>query len=151
KLQEPALKRVMLSALDTAGNDVNNVKANLEDWFNASMDRVSGWYKHRTQWILFFLGLLAAVVLNIDAITIAQHLTTDKTLRAAVVAEAGRATAAGQPPTSQSFAVARENLARIGYPIGWQTGDDGWPYPIPQACRYEKAASGAAAQGATIA
>ena len=52
------------------------------------MDRVSGWYKRRTQKILFVLGLAVAVVLNVDAITVAQRLNGDKPLRDAVVGQA---------------------------------------------------------------
>ena len=47
------VKRAMLSAIDYADDDIDKVKANIETWFNGTMDRVSGWYKRRTQMILF--------------------------------------------------------------------------------------------------
>jgi hypothetical protein len=50
----------------------------LEDWFNESMSRASGWYKRQTQRILFVLGLGMAVVFNVDIIQITGQLSTDK-------------------------------------------------------------------------
>ena len=89
KIDNINVQRAVLSAIDMAQGDLNKVKANIEDWFNGTMDRVSGWYKRRTQTILFFIGLATAVALNVDAITIAKRLNEDKALRQAAVAQAG--------------------------------------------------------------
>ena len=35
--------------LDEAGHDIEKFKRQLEIWFNNSMERVSGWYKRKTQ------------------------------------------------------------------------------------------------------
>jgi len=58
---------------------------NLQDWFNDSMNRVTGWYKRQVQTILFLLGLAMAISLNIDTIGMAKKLSKDKTLRAQMV------------------------------------------------------------------
>src|SRR6267378_5924499 len=52
-LQNEYVQRVLLTAIDAAQGDLNTLQKNLEDWFNSSMDRVSGWYKRSTQWIIF--------------------------------------------------------------------------------------------------
>jgi outer membrane biosynthesis protein TonB len=83
-----AVRTAVLSALDAAQDDINRAKASLEDWFNAAMDRVSGWYKQRTQVILFAIGLLAAGVFNLDALEVGRQLQTSAALRTAVVARA---------------------------------------------------------------
>jgi hypothetical protein len=70
----------------------------LEDWFNSAMDRVSGWYKRRTQTILLALGFVVAVAVNADAIGIAHRLWTDTNFRESLVA---MASAAVNPPASQ--------------------------------------------------
>lgn len=122
-LPSPHLQRVLLSALDYAAGDLERVKHHLEQWFDASMDRAAGWYKRRTQALLFVLGLAAAVLLNIDAIHVMERLTLDKTLREVVVKEAG---APSVPPASASaaqgerIAEARRALEKIGVPIGWK-------------------------------
>ena len=87
-LPSERLRGAMLVAIDQAQGDMDALKKNLEAYFNSAMDRVSGWYKRRTQWILFWIGLVMASTLNIDAIYVADRLTQDKSLRQAVVAQA---------------------------------------------------------------
>jgi hypothetical protein len=60
----------------------------IEGWFNDAMDRVSGWYKRRTQLWTIILATLLTVVANADTTHIAQRLWTDPVLRSAVVEEA---------------------------------------------------------------
>jgi hypothetical protein len=63
----------------------------LESWFNDTMNRVSGWYKRQTQFILFFLGIILAVAFNIDSIGIASKLSEDKSVREKMVQLAAKA------------------------------------------------------------
>ena len=49
----PQIKNIVVGAIEDAQGDINAVRNNLEGWFDATMDRVSGWYRRRTQWILF--------------------------------------------------------------------------------------------------
>lgn len=88
RLDNPKLKRALLVAFDFAKDDLPTARANLEAWYNAAMDRVSGAYKRQTQLILFLIGFLAAMLLNIDAITIVERLSQNKALREAVVTAA---------------------------------------------------------------
>jgi hypothetical protein len=67
-----------------AGQDVSVLQQHIEAWFNSSMDRVSGWYKRRSQWIVLVLGLAAAVAVNADCIAIAKRLSTNSNLRKSV-------------------------------------------------------------------
>ena len=129
----PRLKSIVLSAIDDAQNDIGAVRKNLEGWFDSTMDRVSGWYRRRTQLILFFIGIGAAIALNVDSITIASRLTTDKALRAAVVETARttvQSTTPPSPPTNKSYEQISRELTSIGYPIGWRELT-----PEPQMCK----------------
>jgi hypothetical protein len=67
-----------------AGNDAAHLQRHVEEWYNSAMDRVSGWYKRRSQWIVLALGLLASVAVNADCIAIAKRLSTDANLRQSV-------------------------------------------------------------------
>jgi len=49
-------------------------RTNVETWFDDTMDQVSGWYKRRSQVIGIVLGLVFAVVLNADSVTVAATL-----------------------------------------------------------------------------
>jgi hypothetical protein len=87
------------------------------------MDRVSGNYKRRTQWIILFLGLLLAIFLNANTITIARRLSTDSALRSVVIAKAG-AFANSPDALKPDFKKDKEELDSLGLPLGWQTGID---------------------------
>ncbi|MEI7726127.1 MAG: hypothetical protein WCK09_13550 [Bacteroidota bacterium] len=71
-----------------AQGDVDKFKGYLENWFDETMDRASGWYKKNTQVILFFIGLLIAIVFNVDTITIVGKLEKDPKLREQIVQQA---------------------------------------------------------------
>ena len=117
----PQIRRAVLSAIDHAHGDLNAARRNLESWFDGTMDRVSGWYKRRTQLILFLIGLVLAVALNIDALTVVQRLQRDKVLRAALVGSAeilvkDAKTAADLADKPEALAA---KLGNYGFPIGW--------------------------------
>jgi hypothetical protein len=121
--------RTILRVLgEEAAGDVERLRASIEKWFDAGMDRVSGWYKRWTQLWQFGLGLLLAILLNIDMIAIGTKLWTDVPYRDAVVAEAAAYAArapvdgdAALDPTKQIEDV-RTLLDKAALPIGWQHG-----------------------------
>jgi hypothetical protein len=118
-IQNVPVQRAMLTALDSAQGDLDRLQQNLEKWFDSSMDRVSGWYKRSTQWILFFIGLAVAVGLNINTITIVDYLFRNEDERKLIVMQAENAT---KDPkfTQQNFEQAKESLAALKLPIGWE-------------------------------
>jgi hypothetical protein len=134
-LQSPFLRRTLLTAIDHCEGDLKQLTTNLQNWFDGAMDRASGWYKRRTQTVLFVLGVGAAMVLNVDAVYVMGRLTADKTLRETVVAAAAQQAAASAPaapdtPASGLAAAkrAREELANVGMPMGWRkAGADNSP------------------------
>ena len=87
-LGNTAVQRVLLTAIDTAQGDLNAAQANIEAWYDSGMDRVSGWYKRSTQWVIFAIALAVSVGLNINTITIADYLYRNDAARAAIVARA---------------------------------------------------------------
>ena len=57
----------------------------IEDWFNDAMDRVSGWYKVKSQIWNWILAAAVTLLLNADTLHVADVLWTSPTTRAAVV------------------------------------------------------------------
>jgi len=51
---------------------------NLETFYNNTMDRVTGWYKRKVRKLLFVMGLVLAVALNIDTIKISNDALKDQ-------------------------------------------------------------------------
>ncbi|MGB9179472.1 MAG: hypothetical protein WCB68_09545 [Pyrinomonadaceae bacterium] len=128
-LGDTEVGRALRTLAEQSGDDLNLMRQNIESWFNSSMDRVSGIYKRRTQRIIFVLGFILTVLLNVNSITIAQRFYSDPTLRAMVVAEAGTFT---KNPDAQKpdFKADREQLEKLGLPIGWPPGFDFLPKPF---------------------
>ncbi len=138
------LRTMLVTALDGAQNDLDRARKNLEAWYDAAMDRVSGAYRRRTQGITFVLGLLAAVVFNIDAIRVADHLATDKTYREAVVRDAASflkapdadGLTADSEPLKARLDTIRTQIAQSGFAIGWSCS----PTPLCQEADRAEAA-----------
>jgi hypothetical protein len=128
RLGNPAVQRVLLTALDSAQGNLQQAQANIEAWYDSSMDRVSGWYKRATQWMLFVIALFVVVVMNIDSLRIAEYLHREEAARRALVAGAERAVA--DPNfVAQSYSAARTELSSYSLPIGW-TRPAGDPKPV---------------------
>jgi hypothetical protein len=118
-LPDGPIKKAMLSLWVEAHRDGRAFRAEAEGWFDQAMQRVSGWYKRRTQVWLWGLGLTFALLFDVDAIRIANTLWQDQTLRQLVVDQAALSTpASGVDPSA-----AAHQLSSLGLPLGW----DGWP------------------------
>ncbi|MCA1815295.1 MAG: hypothetical protein LC746_02595, partial [Acidobacteria bacterium] len=83
-----ALRQSLVTMIDAADNDFDRAVKNVEDWYDAAMDRVSGWYKRHTQFVLLAIGCATALFINADSVNIARALIQDKALREVLVADA---------------------------------------------------------------
>jgi hypothetical protein len=127
------VKSVLDSFEKTAANDAAQLQKNVEDWYNSAMDRVSGWYKRRTQIFLFVLGCAIAILVNADCVQYARTLSKDSSLRQSVVAMA-EATAKKDPTKDdktepvEKIKTQIKALDGIGLPIGW--GDHHYEHSV---------------------
>lgn len=88
RIQNVHVRQALITLVSAAGNDVAKARENIEGWFNNSMDRVSGWYKRRTQLMILMLAIVLAGLLNADTVAIVRVLSTDRTMRESLVAAA---------------------------------------------------------------
>jgi hypothetical protein len=130
-----SLRASLVSLIDEASGDFDKARANVEAWYNDSMDRVSGRFKRRTQWFLIGLGLVASVGLNVDSVNIVNTLSHNPELRAAVTATAENYAKTplpqAQPGAGDTGAQFQEAVKRInamqskinelGLPVGWSS------------------------------
>jgi hypothetical protein len=93
------IRRPLLIYTNDAGADLEKLRQHLEDWFNNSMERVSGWYKRRAQVILLVVALLVAAASNTDTLSIVNTLWNNATVRAALV-QAAQETAKSAAPST---------------------------------------------------
>lgn len=127
------VQRALLTALDTAHNDLDVARTNLEAWYDGAMDRASGWYKRSTQTIILLIAVAVVCGLNVNAITIADHLYRDQSLREAVVGSAAGI------PKDLSYADASSKFEAMRLPVGWGDGEAGWGAPRTRGERVELA------------
>jgi hypothetical protein len=81
KIGDQTLSYINSLWADSLG-DVEKFKEHLENWFDETMERASGWFKKKTQLILFLIGLALAISFNIDTISIGGILSKDPKLAA---------------------------------------------------------------------
>ena len=114
------LASVLRVLTEEAAGNVERVRTAIEAWFDAGMDRVSGWYKRWTQLWQLIIGLILAIALNINIVTIGLTLWHDIPLRTAIVAEAEKR--AQESESSPRFDQTREMLKATRLPLGWPDG-----------------------------
>lgn len=71
-----------------AGIEMNSAACNaaIEQWYDGTMDRVNGFYKRRTQWVLMLIGLILAIVCNANLFNVTSTLWLSKDARDSVAA-----------------------------------------------------------------
>ncbi|HKV35246.1 MAG TPA: hypothetical protein VJP89_13005 [Pyrinomonadaceae bacterium] len=102
-LPDGEVKRSLAALLRRSDEDLDKARFAIEGWFNDAMDRVSGWYKRRTQLWTIILAAVLTLVANADTIQIARKLWTDPVLRSAVVEEAKARAQKPRPTVSVEY------------------------------------------------
>jgi hypothetical protein len=115
KLENMYVRRAVVAAIDAGQDDLAAVREHLEAWYDAAMDRVSGWYKRTSQVIIAVIAVAIVGALNLDAIAIADSLYRDPAVRAAAVAEAEQI-----KPDDLGAKTSLTKLDTLHLPVGWQ-------------------------------
>jgi hypothetical protein len=136
-LPDGDVKQALLALMQRAGDDLESAQQAIEGWFEDAMDRVSGWYKRRTQIWTVAVAIAITVLANADTIHIAKRLWQDPVLRGAIVEEAKSRAQKPRPtisveypnpddPTNPTVSanegdrVSPEERALLGQVLGWQ-------------------------------
>jgi hypothetical protein len=122
--ESPLARAVNALAAET-GDEAQRLRASLERWYDAQMERVSGWYKRESKRMLLWLGILVVLALNVDTIAIARTLWNDPSTRRALVAAADRelATAASTTVAPSAATPPATTVQSLPLPIGWRVPD----------------------------
>jgi hypothetical protein len=84
-----------------SGADINIFRQKLEQWFEDTMQRASGWYKRYTKMVLLIVGFIVAYLFNVDTIAIHRILSKDKGARDQLVSMAIRDNGKYAPTVAQ--------------------------------------------------
>jgi hypothetical protein len=129
KIPDDRARQALLALIDDAKGDFEKLKANLGNWFDASMERVSGWYRRRVKLVILILALLVSVGFGIDTVYISRTLWTQPVLRAALVKAAEERVQSARSGTDQT--PAGPQVDRIAKEVA-KTQEDLTALSIPQ-------------------
>lgn len=122
-LPNARLSKMVQFAINNSAGDIDKARMFLENWYNATMDRVSGWYRLETQTLIFWLALVTCVILNVNTVVIAQSLYLSPSLRKAVEASSEtyyKEKASAHSDASQLMPDSGKNpLSALDLPLGW--------------------------------
>ncbi|MYM67779.1 hypothetical protein GTP45_13170 [Pseudoduganella sp. FT55W] len=118
------LTRTLLAIMGDGPDDAAALENAVRIWYDTVMDRISGWYKRRSQFVLFLVGLFYACVMNIDALQLSKRLWSDSALTAQLVQKAEAAQPAVAPaiaatPLEQTKQAKAQAEVVQALPIGW--------------------------------
>jgi hypothetical protein len=120
---EHPVRRQIELLLEDAGQDLDRFRRSLEGWYDDTMDRVSGWYKRRSQVVLLVIGIAVAGLANADTVEVTTRLWKEDAVRASIVAEASQAVEAGSAEELQRKLEERgsviDGVKQLDLPIGW--------------------------------
>lgn len=117
--------KLLSSFAASAKEDLSAFKTRIEDWFDSTMERVSGWYTRTLRLISLIIGLLMAVAMNADSVMISIQLMRQDSTRAQVVEQAVqyiRANAGPDEKLKESVSsVLADDIASLkqAYILGW--------------------------------
>ena len=125
-LPESPLRESLLSLMKTAGEKLSDLRQEIGDWFDSRMEALSKIYKRQVKWLLMAIGVVVALVFNVDAIGAVQRLYRDDALRTAVASQAS-AVAAACENEDDITACTREQVEKVDtairLPVGWPDPD----------------------------
>ncbi len=125
KIQDPQLKATLEALWASSSNDIDKFKNNIAVWFDNSMDRVSGWYKRRTQWVSFVVALGIALIFNVNVLYESAQIWTRPAVIADLTALHFEANQDAMKP-DQAAATASKlfNALEPAFLIGWVKGPE---------------------------
>lgn len=148
-VQKEGAAPVLIASLMAQSNppDPAQIQKELEELYNATINRASGWYKRQADWMALLIGLVTAVSFNADAIHVGRQLWKDTELRESIAKAAEDFVAANDAKFQESCVtspqeaqpndkddngsnncdtlfsnlnISLDKVASVGYPIGWK-------------------------------
>ena len=124
------LRERIATLLDEASEDVLELRAGLERWFDEAMGRVSDAYKKQATYLLGVIGFALAVATNASLPAVAGRLWAGPVTRESVVAAASTVGQPGAPGVLDQVATTVQAIPALAIPVGWgmgvDAGDAGW-------------------------
>jgi hypothetical protein len=121
QIEDDNVRAVAEQLSGKAAKNIDELRSELERWFDAQMERVSGWYKRRAQLGIVIVATVLTCVMHIDSVLIAQHLWQDESMRSALAQRAEQMAENGELEEEQGLAA----LLDVPVPVGWELTSGG--------------------------
>jgi hypothetical protein len=124
-LPDNPTKEALMSLVASTQSELSEFEKKVEDWYNDSMDRASGWYKRRAQNFLLAIALVVTLALNVDTLHVAITLWNNPAARQATadLAQNYVKDPKNLPNSDQGLKMQAKSLADLGkslpIPFGW--------------------------------
>ena len=106
-------RELLQKAAANSHGSLDGFRMQVERGFDDAMERASGWYKRKVQLLLLVLAAAIAIGGNVDSVRVATGLWHEGPVRAAVAAQAAKATDPG------TAAKAAAEVEQLQLPVGW--------------------------------
>ncbi|MEU7908021.1 hypothetical protein [Actinoplanes sp. NPDC049118] len=106
-------RQALLGLADQSAASLDDFRAGVEHWYDAQMDRVSGWYKRWAKRWLLVVAAGLCLAANIDAYAIAGTLYRDPAVRAAVVGQVQQGSVCAGTPAGDRASCVRELVGAV--------------------------------------
>src|SRR5262249_51801182 len=110
-LPEGSVKQSLMALVRDSNNDFSELDRKIQSWFDNSMDRVSGWYKRKTQLVTVIVAAVITVWSNADTVSIRQRFLLIPPLRQKIV----------QDSTNKSAELTSAEKADLSSVLGWDS------------------------------
>jgi hypothetical protein len=129
-LPEGEIRTALLALFDSSRDNLEQACKNVEAWFDAAMERVTGWYKRKSRVILIIVGFVLAFAMNADTIGIVSSLWKNPVLRQDIVVSVNRylvtvdtaANSIGPADLKESLKQLQkriDEMSELQLPLGW--------------------------------
>lgn len=127
-ITHPQLKQTFYSIMNSMPqsiwqkeNELELIRKNIEEWFNNAMNRLTGWYKRRSLITTMVIGILLAVIVNVDSINLVSRLWREPDLRIAILGNIENILTQNNATTLDvgQLSSIQQQFSQITLPVGW--------------------------------
>lgn len=91
------LRTSLYALLSQAQGDYQNLLQSTDAWFNRQMDRVTGWYRRKTQYVVIAIAIVIVALLGVDTIKIVSRLYVNSDVAGALATSVATTVAQSSP------------------------------------------------------
>jgi len=127
-ITHPQLKQTLYAIMNSMPqsiwqkeNELDLVRNNIEEWFNNSMNRLTGWYKRRSLITTLLVGVILATFVNVDSINLISRLWREPDLRIAILSNIESILTQDNITTLNvgQLSTIQQQFSEISLPVGW--------------------------------